>query len=277
MRILKTTILSGILFVGILSSCCQQQEAKTITSTETSQDTQEINEKLLMATLYHQRAAEVAALSYQAYNSAKVSLDKILKENKSNKPLAIVTDVDETVLDNSPFQAKCIETNTDYTRDSWSEWCNQANAEVIEGATEFFNYAKDKGVTTFYITNRRDPLNEATIKNLQAKGFPFADKDHVVTRSAEASKEARRQDVLENYNIIMLVGDNLSDFSQIFEDKLHTDRSMLVDSLKHEFGHRFIVLPNAMYGDWVHSMEGFHHQLEDHEKMDCMMKNLDSF
>ena len=48
----------------------------------------------------------------------------------------------------------------------------------------------------------------------------------------------------------MLLGDNLSDFNDEFEEKLSTERTKYTDNLSSEFGTKLIVLPNPNYGDW---------------------------
>lgn len=220
------------------------------------------NEKLVMATLYVQQAAEIKALNHQAYNIGKLRLDKILKKNTSNKKLAVVVDIDETVLDNSPFEAKSILEKTSYPL-YWSEWCNLARAESISGAQEFLNYAAENGVETFYISNRKVALLDATLRNLINNGFPFADTTHVLLRSTTSDKEPRRSIVKENYEIVLLFGDNLGDFSNIFDNKSTADRHALVEENKELFGSKFIVLPNPMYGAWDAAM--FHDLVVDNK------------
>jgi 5'-nucleotidase (lipoprotein e(P4) family) len=169
---------------------------------------------LTMATLWTQKAGEVKALSYQAFNIAKMELVKRLRR-KNKKPLAVVVDVDETVLDNSPFQARGIITNTSYP-DGWREWIDAAEAKPLPGAVEFLNYAKKRGVAVFYITNRKQIGREATIKNLKSVGFPV-NPEHVMCRVKSSSKKERREDVLKKYDISLLMGDNIGDFSEVFE------------------------------------------------------------
>jgi 5'-nucleotidase (lipoprotein e(P4) family) len=48
----------------------------------------------------------------------------------------------------------------------------------------------------------------------------------------------------------MLLGDNLSDFMDVFDKKSTQVRNKLVEGMKDDFGRKFIVLPNPMYGDW---------------------------
>ncbi|MDA3905603.1 MAG: 5'-nucleotidase, lipoprotein e(P4) family [Bacteroidales bacterium] len=234
-------LLSGIL-LGFTS--CQPK---------VEQSTSVDNEKLLIATLYVQQAAEFNALNHQAYNIGKLRLDEILKNSKADRKLAIVVDIDETVLDNSPFEAKSILEKTSYPM-YWAEWCNLAMAESVAGALEFLNYAAEKGVETFYISNRKVELFDSTMANLISNGFPFADTTHILLRTTTSDKEPRRSIVKENFEIVLLFGDNLGDLSHIFDNKSTADRNSMVEENKAEFGNRFIVLPNPMYGAWDAAM-----------------------
>jgi len=234
-------LLSAILF-GFTS--CQPK---------VEQQTNDKNEKLVFATLFVQQAAEFKALNHQAYNIGKLRLDQILSTNKSVKKLAVVVDIDETVLDNSPFEAKSILEKSSYPM-YWAEWCNLAQAESIAGAQEFLSYAAKKGVETFYISNRKVEFYDATIANLISNGFPYADSIHVLLRTTQSDKEPRRSLVKENYDIVLLFGDNLGDFSSIFDGKSTADRYALVEENKDEFGSKFIVLPNPIYGAWDAAM-----------------------
>lgn len=218
-----------------------------------SEQTNDQNEKLVFATLFVQQAAEFKALNHQAYNIGKLRLDEILIAYKGDKKLAVVVDIDETVLDNSPFEAKSILEKTNYPK-YWKEWCDLAKAESIAGAQEFLSYAAEKGVETFYISNRKVEVYERTLANLMRNGFPFADSTHMLLRTSVNDKEPRRNSVKKNYEIVLLFGDNLGDFSNIFDDKSTADRYALVEEFKEEFGNRFIVLPNPMYGAWDAAM-----------------------
>ena len=201
--------------------------------------------------LWQQNAAEKRALYYQAYNIARIHLDHILSsEVENHKHYAIVTDLDETVLDNSFFNAKLIQNDVEYTQEMWGEWVNLEKAEIIDGAEAFFKYAESKGVEIFYVSNRSLSSYEATISNLKRFDLPFLDREHILLKTTSSGKEPRRQKIMEKHHIIMLLGDNLSDFSLVFDNQDTFRRNLLVDSLMSEFGQRFIVFPNPMYGDW---------------------------
>ncbi|MCL7763338.1 5'-nucleotidase, lipoprotein e(P4) family [Polaribacter sp. Z014] len=209
-----------------------------------------IKEHTIQSLLWVQNAAEYKALTYQAYNLAQLRLDQILANNTSKKPIAIVTDIDETLLDNSPYSGKQIELDENYTSERWTEWVKKENAKAIPGALNFFKYAQRKNVTIFYISNRSAEQTKETIRNLQLKGFPFADETHVLLKTNSSGKGSRRSIVNKTHEIVLLLGDNLSDFSSIFENSTTTQRNKNTDSLHTSFGNKYIVLPNPMYGDW---------------------------
>lgn len=215
------------------------------------------------AVLYMQKAAEYRALAYQAFNMARMRLDADLDKKYAAKlskaerrmPRAIVVDIDETVLDNSPAQARGIATNRPYNPPDWYAWSNMRKAKAVPGALAFLNYAVSKGVKVFYISNR-DEKNEreATLDNLKSLGFQDVSADNLLLRTAESGKDARRAVVAAKHRIVMLVGDNLDDFTSAFERKSVADRFAETDKVKDEWGRRFIVLPNAMYGTWENAI-----------------------
>ena len=73
------------------------------------------------ALIYQQRAAEYRALCFQAYNIARLRLDMAIK-HRSKKPFAVVTDIDETLLDNSPYDSQRAVNNLEYSLKTWKAW-----------------------------------------------------------------------------------------------------------------------------------------------------------
>ena len=120
----------------------------------------------------------------------------------------------------------------------------------IPGALEFLKYASEKNVEIFYISNRYSEQLDATVNNLKKLGFPDAKKSNVLLRSDSRSKSDRRKSVYKDYEVIMLLGDNLADFNDDFEEKISEERTKLTDNLSNDFGTKLIVLPNPNYGDW---------------------------
>lgn len=240
------------LFIGLsiffLASC--QQENKQESTSINFEKTREF------ANLWFHHSAEMEACYLQTYYWAGIALDKQLSQlSEGSKKPAVVLDLDETVLDNSPFQLKLIETKESYTSENWTAWVNLAKAKALPGATDFLNTAKEKGVEIFYISNRTIAHLPATVKNLQALNLPNADTTHVLLKDKTYDKTPRRNKVSENYEIVMLVGDNLTDFSQDFSDRnIQTMGKDVVEKNKALFGEKYIILPNPMYGEWEKTM-----------------------
>lgn len=224
------------------------------------------NEHLVMSVLWFQRSAEMRALSYQAFNLARLRLDEDRSQNKGMKKRAVVVDVDETLLDNSPHMGKLIKNNEAFPY-AWTEWVNRAEAEALPGAVEFLTYAASKGYDVFYVSNRsaKTEIN-GTIENLKKKEFPQALPDHIMLKEDQSSKEGRRNAIEKTHEIILLIGDNLNDLDSTFEKKSIVDRSGEVDKAMDKFGNRFIVLPNPMYGEWENAVYEYQRGLSDKEK-----------
>jgi 5'-nucleotidase (lipoprotein e(P4) family) len=222
------------------------------------------NEHAVLALLWYQTSAEMRALYYQAYNIARLMLDRSL-DNPSAKPRAIITDIDETILDNSPYNARQVFSNEVYPT-GWREWVELAQAQALPGAVEFLRYAESKGVHVFYISNRKLEERAATIKNLTAAGFPSVTEERLLLLEKENSKESRRKKISDKYNVVLLLGDNLNDFTDIFERRSVAERSAEVDRLKDEWGRKFIVLPNPYYGDWEAALYEYNFRRSDEEK-----------
>lgn len=232
------------LSVALLAISCQPK-----------QPSENLHIRNTMATIYVQQAPEYIALAEQAYAIAKVSLDNQLKTAVS--PLAVVLDIDETVLDNSPYQAKQILDNFNYPN-HWDEWVKKEEARPIPGSLEFLQYANAKGIIIYYISNRKQHLLEATINNLNKYGYPQADSNHIMLRTSTSSKEERRQKVKDQgLEIALFVGDNLDDMSSEFEVNDADKRNEAVFANQTKFGTKYIVLPNPTYGKWVQN-RGFY-------------------
>ncbi len=220
------------------------------------------------AVLYQQKAAEYRALAFQAFNLARLRLDADLdKRNSKNlpkaerdRPRAIIVDIDETVLDNSPAQAQSIKTGRPFNMPDWYAWGKLEKAKAIPGAVEFLNYAASNGVKIFYVSNRDEVQKAETMANLIKAGFRDVSSENVLLRQKDANgrnistKTPRRSFVAEKYRVVLIMGDNLDDFSDVFEHKSVADRFAETDRYKDEWGKLWIVLPNAMYGSWENAI-----------------------
>lgn len=229
------------------------------------------------AVLWQQYSGEYRALCFQAYNLAHLRLDQILHKKVGKKPRCIVVDIDETVLDNSAFEGRELHNGVSYNPNDWSEWTTKSIADTVPGALTFLKYAAKKGIAIFYITNRNKTEFESTLRNLQHFKFPNADEKHLLVKDATSDKEARRKMVAEKYDIVLLCGDNLNDFTDSFYLKEQQARAEAVDKAHDLFGKKFIVLPNPMYGDWEPAIYEMKKGLSEQEKADIRMKKLKDF
>lgn len=203
----------------------------------------------VQALLWSQFSAEAEALFHQGYNIAGWIV-RASATIQQEKPFAVVLDIDETVLDNSPFDVVRKRKGLAYSEEIWGDWCEMREAIAIPGALEFTLLAVQEGVEVFYISNRRIALLDATLDNLNDLGFPNADTAHVMLKEDTSSKDARRETVMKDYDILLLIGDNLGDFDGIFDDRTVNYGKDDVRKMKNKFGSKFIVLPNPMYGKW---------------------------
>ncbi len=253
--------LAAMLILFLSMTAAAQKATGTAAAT-----TQADNEYQTGAVLWTQTAAEVRALRFQAFKLARLVFDRDLRANRRSRRRAVVVDVDETVLDNSRYQAGLILNRQPFTEATWTEWCNRAEADAIPGAVEFLRYAASRGARIFYVTNRRETVKEATIRNLKQKGFPDISEQTVMTRTDVSSKEPRREQIRRRYRIVLFAGDNLADFSDIFGGRTPEERASAADGARNKFGAQFIVLPNAMYGDWESAVYGNDFKLSEEEK-----------
>jgi acid phosphatase len=219
----------------------------------------------MLAVLFAQTSPEYAANNIQTYKMAAANIDKALKDkgwtaaleqkgNFDNKPAAIILDVDETVLDNSAFQARAIINGFSYPT-GWIEWGNEANAPAVAGVKEFLNYADSKGVSIFYVTNRVAELKEATKDNIIKLGLPFNQTINPLMMKGEnnwgSDKTSRRQLISEDYRIILMAGDQITDFISLEESAVSIQKRLeLSNKYSDEWGTKWFMITNPMYGKW---------------------------
>lgn len=228
----------------------------------------------LYSTAWFQKAGEAKALQYQAFNLATQKIASQLK-TKSKLPRAVVFDIDETVLDNSPYQAKAIDEKFEYPH-LWKEWIASGNCLAIPGAKEFLQFLDQHKITIFYISNRKLNQMESTFENLKRVGFPVL-KENILLRDKTLNKSERRSVVLAHYNVLLYMGDNLTDFPGFDDVTSWDDRNERVVKNQSLFGDKFIVLPNPVYGDWMNILIDNKYELSVEERNQMVIKKLQSF
>ncbi len=250
--------------------------APRVTVSNTANTESLVTDGKIYTSAYQQRAAEYRALCFQAFNIAHHRVDEMLL-TKTEKPKVIITDIDETILDNSPYEVHQTLQGKGYESDSWYEWSAMIKADTVPGALNFLKYASTKGIEIFYVTNRGERERNFTIKNLQKFNFPNADSAHLFPLQTTSSKEERRQKIAASHTIVMLMGDNLGDFSSLFDKKSSDERNQNVNEAAVEFGNRFIILPNPVYGDWESSLYNYDYSLTSFQRDSIIKASLHSY
>lgn len=225
---------------------------------------------ILNASLWVQQSAEYRASALQTYASAKRALDQALADpawvgateetsNDPSQPPAVILDLDETALDNTGFEARVIRAGKTYDSKTWKEWTAEGIAAAVPGAAEFLAYAKSRGVTPFYITNRDLDEEQGTRANLERLGYPLdAGVDTLLLRGKHGTgsdKSPRRAHVASRYRVLLLLGDDLNDFAEA-HGKTAAERDQIMARSQPWWGTRWFILPNPMYGSWERAVIG---------------------
>ncbi|MFM9058719.1 MAG: 5'-nucleotidase, lipoprotein e(P4) family [Planctomycetaceae bacterium] len=225
----------------------------------------------LDANLYMQTSAEYRACCLQAFALARLRLERIVADSAEPPArLAVILDLDETVIDNSAFQSMMIRSRLAYDQRLWDIW----EAEhwdkwaLVPGAKGFIEEARRRGVTVGYLSNRNDRFREQTMRGLERLGIQPAHDADLKLATDTSDKTRRRADIEAGHRVVLLVGDNLRDFSEEFRvPKLADDadgetlraairdRKAKVDAHADEWGDRWIILPNPAYGEWAKPLD----------------------
>ncbi|MFM7243833.1 MAG: 5'-nucleotidase, lipoprotein e(P4) family [Planctomycetaceae bacterium] len=225
----------------------------------------------LDANLFVQTSAEYRACCLQAYNLASLRLAAALaKSTTPSSTLAVVLDLDETVLDNGAFQSMMIRSRLAYDQRLWDLWEAEHwdKWELVPGAKDFILQAAKAGVHVVYVSNRNEKFRPQTKQGLERLGLPLADEAHLKLASDTSDKTARRAEAEKAHTVVLHVGDNLRDFDEAFRaPKLTADadaaavaaairhRKDAVDRHAKDWGDRWIVIPNPIYGEWMKPLD----------------------
>jgi acid phosphatase len=220
----------------------------------------------LNAVLWDQTAVEAQATMTQAYALARIRFDEAAADKAwtaapaeqtgdfQNKPIAVILDVDDTVLNTSQYQAWTVKSGTRFAPDTWTKYVNAKIDMAIPGAVDFTQYAASKGAKVFYVTNRNKDEKPATVERLKALGFAMGDNVDTVLAAKEqpdwsSAKGTRRAFIAKDYRIVLLLGDNLGDFTDAYKGSI-AERQKVFDDNKAHWGHDWIAIPNPTYGSW---------------------------
>jgi 5'-nucleotidase (lipoprotein e(P4) family) len=249
---------------------------------------------LLNAVLWMQRSVEYKASALTAFALARIRLDQALADQTwtavipkeqpggaSALPPAVIIDIDETVLDNSGYQAWMTLKDTTFDAKTWNAYVNTVTSVAIPGAVEFAKYAADRGVKVFYVSNRTAAEEPATRKNLEKFGFPLDDKlDTVLTAREQpdwgSAKGTRRTHVARSYRVLLNLGDNFGDFVDEYRGS-EADRLKVLEEHKARWGREWIMLPNPAYGSFESAPYTHDFKLSNADKRKAKRAVLDAW
>lgn len=226
----------------------------------------------LNAVAWTQTAIERDLIYRQTYRNASEELSQALSDptwealpkGDRKTPVidpaktAVILDIDETVLDNSPYQARLVVNGESYDEFTWHQWCIEEKAAAVPGALEFARLAASKGITVFYLSNRASDLSDATLSNLRKLDFPVEASEPVflglgtIVSGCEqngSDKGCRRELISRKYRVLMQVGDQLGDFVDVSANTPQ-GRKQVIEPYLGWIGQRWFVLPNPTYGHW---------------------------
>jgi 5'-nucleotidase (lipoprotein e(P4) family) len=221
---------------------------------------------LLNATLWMQNAVEYKANSLAVFTLARLRLEQALADPNWTAapaeqtgayqalPPAIVVDVDETIMDNSPYEVWLTLQDKNFDPRTWTAFVNSATSRAIPGALEFIRYAQSRGVKTFYVTNRTIEEEAGTRKNLELLGFPLDPATDTVLTTREradwgSAKGTRRSFIAKDFRILLNLGDNLGDFTDDYRGD-ESQRDRVFEANKERWGREWIVIANPAYGSF---------------------------
>ena len=248
---------------------------------------------LLNAVLWMQRSVEYRASALTAFALARIRLDQALTDPSwtaapreqtgayQSLPPAIILDVDESILDNSGYQAWMTLKGTSFDPKTWNAYVKTVTSQPIPGALEFANYADSKGVKVFYISNRTADEEAATRKNLEKFGFPMGgtvDTMLMTHKQADwgSAKGTRRAYIAKSYRILINVGDNFGDFVDEYRGS-ETERLKVMEDNKARWGREWIMIANPSYGSFESAPYGHDFKRSDGEKRKLKRGVLDAW
>jgi len=254
-----TALLSGVLSLASVMPAMAQTAAAAPNTTGPSGSG--VNNALLYATAWKQTAAEYRALYYQGFNVARMHVEMALSKRKAgDKPLAVVTDMDDTVLHALNYWGHLINQNKDYFDDPiWDKWIPENKVTASPGSLEFLKFCAENGVEVFYVTSRDqgEKTYEYAMGHLKVLGFPYADEKHLTVLRDTSNKEKRQDEIMKDFNVVVFLGDNLNDFRRKYYIKSNVDeRLKMMETDREKYGRNYIVFPNPTDGHWLAAIFG---------------------
>ncbi|MCW5732113.1 MAG: 5-nucleotide phosphatase [Alphaproteobacteria bacterium] len=247
----------------------------------------------LNATLWMQQSVEFQGTARAAYALAALRLEQALADRTwtavpeeqgsdyAARPPAIIVDLDETVLDNSRYQAWLTLNGQTFSQESWARFCHARISTPVAGSVEFLRQAEGRGVKVFYISNRTADLEESTRANMARFGYPLGGNVDTFLMARErpdwgSAKSTRRAHVARDYRVLLNIGDNFGDFTDAYRGSA-ADRQKVMDANAARIGRQWIFLANPSYGSWESAPFGHDFKKQADEQRAAKRAALDAW
>lgn len=210
------------------------------------------------------RQAFRALVSYATYRKAagdsvvlapNATLAAPVWASCAGKPRAAVFDADETVLLNLGVEALAArDPAAPFDAAQWTRWERTGAAAVapVPGAVEAFAALRAADVTVIINSNRDTATAAGTIAALKAAGLgDFTLGTDLFLRQGSSGKDARRTAIAQRYCVVAMAGDQLGDFSDLFNaiaSPAERRRAADTGGVADLWGNGWFVLPNPVYG-----------------------------
>lgn len=196
-------------------------------------------------------SAEQKAIYLETYWEATQAARK-LSASLAAGSWGVILDIDETILDNSEYQKRLAVSGTTYDTKTWDAWVQEAAATALPGAKMFIDTVTDElHGRVVLVTNRTKAQCDVTERNLRQVSIRYEQIACDTTDPGDrrhGDKNERFQQIADgalNFSkmrVLIFIGDNIQDFP-------HLSQASPGDPA--DFGVRYFVLPNPMYGSWV--------------------------
>lgn len=262
----------------MLTACATSQNTAMQTADAEAVAKQALINQTAAGVIWTQQSGEYRALAYQAFNLATYAFDQAKVKRGQKK--AVVVDLDETMIDNSPHAAWQVHHGQTFNPDTWTKWVEAKQARAIPGAVEFARHVVQNGGRMYYVSNRKTGAEyQPTVENLVALGFPDVNEKTLLLKDKSSNKDERFAiPAKDGYTVVLHVGDNLGDFAgEPTYHKSNAERRAFVDAHRGDFGVKYIMLPNPNYGDWEGGLADGYYKLSPAEQHDVRLRILDAW
>lgn len=198
-----------------------------------------------------QRSAEYVAAVEQVYRVATARVESEAR-SRANGTWAVVLDADETVINNADYQAERARVGQGFSDDTWDAWVKRREAAPLPGAAAFLARVRALGGRVAIVTNRTQAQCADTEAVFTRHALVY---DAMLCRPAgrPSDKNPRFEAVAAGTGIpnsgpltvVAFLGDNILDFPTLSQKTREQGSQAFV-----EFGVRYFLLPNPMYGSW---------------------------